>query len=359
MKKRNLDMKKKLLTISTSILLVCGSAAIADDRPNSGDIKYIRGPKNAEDILSLGDTKWLITSGLDGQFSDTDDTGHIYLVNRDAKTYEELFPGVEPAFDHDREMFNTCPGPINPEKFSAHGLALQQQAPGQFRLYITGHGEREAIEVFNISAEGAKPAIRWVGCVPLPKKMLANSVAILSDSGFVTTKFFDPAVPNSLDLMSQGKITGGVYEWHPGGKVNAIPGTELSGANGIVVSPDNKWIYVAATGSREIVRYDRTQDPVTLEKVPISVWPDNIRWGDDGLLYTAGSNYVPPEECKNPPCETGWSVVSIDPETLEIKRVTGVDQTATMQNASSALVTGNEIWVGTYSGDKIGYLPKP
>jgi hypothetical protein len=48
--------------------------------------------------------------------------------------------------------------------------------------------------------------------------------------------------------------------------------------------------------------------------------------------------------------------VSIDPKTLATNRFTGVDQTATMQNASSALVTGNEIWIGTYSGDRIGYL---
>ena len=54
MKNRNVDMIKKLLTISSYVLLVCGSAAIADDRPTSGDIKYIRGPKNAEDILPLG-----------------------------------------------------------------------------------------------------------------------------------------------------------------------------------------------------------------------------------------------------------------------------------------------------------------
>jgi len=352
-------MIQKLLIFISYILLVCGSTSIADDRPNTGDIKYICGPKNAEDILPLGDTKWLITSGMNGQFSNTDDTGHIYLINRSEKTFEEIFPGVMPNFDHDKEMFNACPGPINPKNFSVHGLSLQQRSSGQFRLYITSHGEREAIEVFDINVKGSKPAISWVGCVLLPEKMLANSVAILSDGGFVTTKFFDPTVPNAFDDIFQGKNTGGVYEWHPGGNINAIQGTELSGANGIAVSPDNKWVYVAASGTREIVRFDRTEKPVTVEKVQISIMPDNIHWGDDGMLYTAGSNYVPPEECENPPCQAGWSVFSIDSETLEIKRVTGVDQTATMQNASSAVAVGNEIWVGTYSGDRIGYLTKP
>jgi hypothetical protein len=358
-KKRNLHMIQKLLILSGYIILVCGSAAIADDRSNSGDLKYIRGPKNAEDILPLGDTPWLITSGLNGQFSNTDDTGHIYLVNRIKKTFEEFFPGQKLNFNHDKEIFNACPGPINRDNFSAHGLALQQRSPEQFRLYITSHGEREAIEAFDINTKGTRPSISWVGCVLLPDKMLANSVAILSDGGFVTTKFFDPTLPNPFNAFSQGRITGGVYEWHPGGNVNAIQGTELSGANGIEVSSDNKWVYVAASGTREIIRFNRTENPVTAEKVQISIVPDNIRWGDDGMLYTAGSNYVPPEECENPPCETGWSVFSIDHETLKAKRVTGVDQTATMQNASSAIAVGNEIWVGTFSGDRIGYLPKP
>ena len=152
-------MIKKLLILCSSFLLVCGGAAIADDCPSSGDLKYICGPKNAEDILPLGDTQWLITSGLNGQFSNTENTGHIYLVNRGEKTFEEFFPGETPTFDLDKEMFKTCPGPINPGGFSAHGLALQQQSSGQYRLYITSHGEREAIEVFDIDAKGTKPAI--------------------------------------------------------------------------------------------------------------------------------------------------------------------------------------------------------
>ena len=125
------------------------------------------------------------------------------------------------------------------------------------------------------------------------------------------------------------------------------------------MSPDDKWVYVAAFGSREIARFDRTKRPVTREKVPVGIMPDNIHWGDDGMLYTAGNNHVPPGECDNPPCRTGWSVLSIHPETLEIKRVAGVDQTAAMQNASSAVPVDDEIWVGTFSGDRIGYLPRP
>ncbi len=352
-------MIKKLLRFTGFILLVCGSTVSAGDYINSGDLKYICGPINAEDILPLGDTQWLITSGLNGQFSNTDDTGHLYLVNRKDKTFEEIFPGEKPVFHHDKKMFSACPAPVNPDNFSAHGVALKQLSPNRFRLYVTSHGAREAIEVFEINTQGLKPAISWTGCVLLPENMLANSVAILDDGGFVTTKFFDPALPDSFNKIFQGEITGGVYEWHPGSKARLIEGTELSGANGIAVSKDYKWIYAAATGTREIVRFNRTENPVKLEKIQISIRPDNIRWGEDGMLYTTGENYLPPEECNDPPCETGWSVISIDPETMKTRRVTEVVNTANMQKASVAIPVGNEIWIGTYSGDRIGYLPKP
>lgn len=350
MKNRKLNMMPKLVILISYILMICGSTAIADDRPDSSGLKIIKGPQNAEDILPLGDTQWLVTSGMNGQVSRSDIKGHIYLINRKEKTFEEFFPGKNPAFDHDKNMFNTCPGPINPDKFSSHGLALKKQSPGQYHLYMTSHGEREAIEVFNINTRDAKPVISWTGCVPLSEDIMANSVAVLSDGGFVTTKFHDPTVPDSMMSIIQGKLTGGVHEWHPGDSVKSIQGTELSGANGIAVSPDDKWIYVAAFGSREIARFDRTKSPVTVEKVKIGIMPDNIHWGEDGLLYTAGNNSVH---------GTGWSVFSIHPDTLEIKRVTGVDQSAAMQNASSAVPVNDEIWVGTFAGDRIGYLPKP
>jgi hypothetical protein len=348
-----------LVLLIISILTVYGCTAHVDDRPDSGEINYLRGPKNAEDFLQLGDTQWLVTSGLNGEASQKDHNGHIYLVNHKEKTYEEFFPGATPQFKHDKEMFNACPGPMKADDFSAHGLDLQLQSPGLYRLYVINHGEREAIEVFTIDAQGTKPAISWVGCIPLPEEVMANSVAILPGGGFLTTNYFDPTAPNSIGDLIQGRISGAVYEWHPGGNVKAIHGTELSGPNGIALSQDNEWVYVTAFGTREILRFSRKKIPITLERVKIDITPDNIRWGDDGMLYTVGNNYVPPEECPDPPCRTGWSVYRVHPTTLELKRVAGVDQTAALQNGTTALVLGNEIWVGTFSGDRIAYLPKP
>jgi DNA-binding beta-propeller fold protein YncE len=156
-----------------------------------------------------------------------------------------------------------------------------------------------------------------------------------------------------------GGITGNVLEWHPGGKVTAIPGTELAGANGIELSPDDRFMYVAAFGSREVVRFDRTKTPMAKQVVQVSVLPDNLRWTANGKLYTAGINFVAPAQCASPPCSTGWSVYEIDPGSLQATRIAGMDQNAALQGATTALAVGGDIWVGTYSGDRLGYLPKP
>ena len=64
----------------------------------------------------------------------------------------------------------------------------------------------------------------------------------LPDWGFVTTKFLDRTLPQAQSMAQarQGQLNGAVFEWHPGGQVAAIPGTELSAPNGIEVSADGK-----------------------------------------------------------------------------------------------------------------------
>src|SRR4029079_600618 len=67
---------------------------------------------------------------------------------------------------------------------------------------------------------------------------------------------------------------------------------DLGFANGVEVSRDGRWIFVADTAQRTVSRF-----PVNAEGVPQVLeldfspgyfWPDNLRWGEDGMLYLAG-----------------------------------------------------------------------
>ncbi|MEY4642819.1 MAG: hypothetical protein RLZZ227_2813, partial [Pseudomonadota bacterium] len=72
---------------------------------------------------------------------------------------------------------------------------------------------------------------------------------------------------------------------------------------------------------------------------------------------TAGGN-VPPEACEGAACQTGWSVVEVDAETLEATRVGGADQNAALQGVSTALQLGSNIWVGSFNDDRVGYFTR-
>jgi hypothetical protein len=328
------------------------SAPAADCTAEQG-LTYICGLQAAEDLLAMGDTGLILASGMSGAAV----PGHMYLIDPAAGTYTELVHGRNFSQFHDTVLFPDCPGPLNLQAFSVHGLSLKEISPGIFSVYTTSHGEREAIEVYAIDLTGFGPTLTWKGCVVLPDNTFSNSVAQLADGGFVTTKMMDPS--QGFGSLANGGITGNVYEWHPGGAVFAVEGTELSGANGIAVSDDERYMYVAAFGSREVLRFDRSTSPIGKLSVSVDITPDNIRWGTNGKLLTAGGNYVSPEVCSGQGCATGWSVLEVDAETLAVSRIGGADQNAVLQGVSSALQVDNEIWVGTFNGDRVGYFTRP
>ena len=309
--------------------------------PSDPGINYICGLLNAEDLLSLGDTGMILTSGMSGE----DVNGHIYLVNPLDDSWEELVSGPNYSTNHDTGMFPDCPGPMDVSNYSAHGLALNETEANRFDLYITSHGGREAIEVFDLDMSEGVAELTWKGCVTLDDSIMHNSIAILGDGGFVTTEF---AGADGFEPIFAGEVNGGVKEWHPGGEAVVLDGTGLSGPNGIVVTEDERYMFVAAFGTRELVRFDRTQDPMTKEVIPVGIVLDNVRWGEPGKLLTAGGNAD----------GEGWSVVEVDAETLEVTVVGSFGADVAMQGISSALQVNDEIWVGTYSGDRIAYFTK-
>lgn len=318
-----------------------------------GQLRYICGLQNAEDLLDVGSTGMILASGM----SRGNVTGHLYLIDPSDESVRELMFGGYFSAEQDAAAFPGCPGLINLGNFSIHGLSLREYEAGRFDLYVTSHGAREAIEIFDLDMSGEDPALTWRGCVVLPDNTFANSVAILADGGFVTTKMMDPS--EGFTPINNGEISGLVYEWHPGGEVEAVPGTELSGANGIVLTDDERYMWVAAMGTREIVRFDRSTMPPTKAAVPVDVVPDNVRLGaSPGRLLTAGGNYVAPERCQGADCATGWSVVEIDTVNMAAYRVGGFPENTAIQGVSTALQVGGDLWVGTFNGDRVAYFPR-
>ncbi|HWK55263.1 MAG TPA: hypothetical protein VNR18_12885 [Hyphomicrobiales bacterium] len=340
-----------------------GVATPADPTPSTAcadenGMAYVCGLVNAEDILPLGDTPWVLVSGMNGELgNDPSRNGTLHLVNRATREWQVLFPGNAPRFQWDQSLYGDCPGPLDAGNFSAHGLAVKalDTGPAQYRLYMTSHGAREAVEVFDIDVL-LQPTIAWVGCIPMPATSWTNSVVILNDWGFFATQFMDPTGSGMQGVIDR-EITGHVFEWHPDGELGVLAGSELSGPNGIEISGDERYLFVAAFGTQEVVRFDRGSRPPDIERVDVGIAPDNLRWNERGTLYAAGGNVTP--DCSGPVCGAGWSVWEVVPFSMQAARIGGVDASNGLPGVSVATQIGRELWIGTYSGDRIGIIAQP
>jgi len=304
---------------------------------NEPGLTYLCGFSRPEDVVNVGSTGLVLASGHTAP-------GHMYLIDPATDTWAELIQSAAFRSQHDTDTYPGCPGPLNRDAVDVHGISLAETSPGRFSVYTTSHGEREAIEIYDLDFRGTAPVLTWTGCVLLQPDGYFNAVARLADGGFVTTRMRDR---NASNESVRGTISGRVFEWHPGGELRPLAGTELSLPNGIEVSADDRYMYVAASGTQELVRFDRRATPIAKRAVSLPMGPDNIHRDASGPLVIAGPNPADPATCDRAPCPTGWTVIEADPESLTFSRLGGADGTATMQRASAAIRVGDEIWVGS------------
>ena len=350
--------------LNEDVCAVAQATRTADDDCESvGEFGFVCGPQNAEDLVRIPDTKWIIASGMAPGAA-------IYLIDSQQKSWVELYPGASPQVEHDKQTYGACPGSPDPDTLVTHGLNLRPGVNGHSTLYVVGHGGREAIEVFDVNIDGATPVLTWTGCVMTPDGMQANSVASFSDGSLVATIPLHTGIPISAALA--GEITGAVYEWSPGDSgFAAIPGTELPYANGIEVSADEREIYVASSGLLTVIAYSNSNPARKLRSTDeLAFIPDNLHADDDGNLITAGLNVIDPD-CGDvvrshefsleeyAACPRPFTVLAIDPKSMQGKIPVSGPAIEQFSNITMALPVGHEIWIGTFAGDRIAYHSLP
>ncbi len=236
-------------------------------------------------------------------------------------------------------------------------------------LYVSNHGGREAIEAFRIEHRSAsEPGLQWIGCVPLPAGMAANSVAGFADGSILITVLTRPGT--QIADFVEGRITGLVYEWTPGtAAFKQVQGAELPGNNGLETSRDGKEFYVVAFGWHAVVAFSHTNPARLLRKsVAPGFMPDNIHW-DGEQLIAAGMQFDEPAcgglrkivDGKADPmlCHRGYTVAHLDPQSMEWRLVAYAEPNPAFNGASTGLVVGDELWIGSYQADRIAIRRLP
>jgi len=321
--------------------------------PQAG-MRFVCGPINAEDLVYLPGTQQMIASGM----SDTGD-GHLYLVDPGTHRYITWYPDLAVPTRWDKRHFADCPGPLNSRQFSAHGLSLLPGEGAVHRLYVTAHGAREAVEVFEVDVSTSTPTIAWVGCVVMPEGDSINSVAALADGGFLTTRISDTG-PDSLQQIISGQDSGFLLEWHPGASVRRLPLTTMPAPNGLVLSADEQVLYVGSWGANYVARFIRNAAGELHEdrRLNMDFRVDNLRWSGQGTLLAAGHRLAPADACDEVLCMTHWEVAEIDAELLG---KTTLMQQAPVEGFAGATValrskSGQGYWMGTFSGDRLVFM---
>jgi len=322
-----------------------------------GKAEFICGMKSPEDLAHVPGSDWIIVSGMADAQSHR---GQLYAVNTRDKSFQSIYPLASSEPKHDRRLYTACPGPLRNGEFGAHGIDVKLGRNGIHTLYAVNHAGRESFEVFELNATGGRPPVlTWIGCVIYPAGTSGNGIVALPDGGIATTNFKDPADTNAFQKMTAGEITGNVLEWHPHKGWTTIPESAMSGANGIVVTPDGKSLYVAGWPGKNVTRFERGAASPKRETIATGILTDNLRWMADGSILAGGQDGNMPGvfQCRPPECRIGSAAVKIDPRTQKATRIATYAGSEGFEGATTSLEVGKEIWMGSFRGERILRLP--
>jgi hypothetical protein len=360
----NAIVRPSVITLGIVALAIGVPSQIRAQAPSCepvGQIRFVCGQDGPEDLVAVPNSAWLIASAYGA-------SGGLFAINTKEATSTRLFPSPTATDRIDRETYASCPGPLqgeDRERFRTHGLYLKETRRGVHTLYVVHHGERESVELFELDTRSTPMGIAWIGCVVAPDPIGLNAVVALPDGGLAATNF-DPRPPRGgrggfSTALTAGERNGEVWEWHPKTGWSKVPGSEASGANGIEISPDGQWYYIAEWGNRAFMRLSRGRMPPERQEIPLGFRVDNVRWDRDGLLLVAGQG-----EPGGVVAQGGgagnltMSIIGrINPQTMTYTAIITQPTNERLAAATVAIEVDGELWAGSFRGDRIARYPFP
>jgi hypothetical protein len=335
----------------------------SDSCGSEGSLSYLCGAEKPEDLARIPGTRWLVASGF------APGSG-LKLIDSEAMTLRRWFDGAAEQLAPQYDRYPDCEHPPQPALFNARGISLRHTGSDEAELHVVNHGGREAVEVFTVTwpASGDEPQLAWRGCLLLPEGHVGNSVATYMDGTVLVTVLTRPGT--TITDFVRGEKTGLVLERRAGAAAFlAIRGTELEGNNGLESASDDSGFYVVAFGTRRIVRFDRgdTGGPRWSVVAP-EFMPDNIHWQGDRLLAAGmvrdepacgGVRQVIDGVADTMQCHRGYVAALLDPTTRDWSVVAYGEPSPTFNGVSSAVMIGQNLWLGSYQADRVAVRTLP
>lgn len=220
-------------------------------------------------------------------------------------------------------------------------------------LAAVQHGGRESIELFEVLGAGTGWTVEWRGCVIAPEGAWLNEVIVLRDGSLMTSHMMQRVAEAELFAARE---PGWVWHWTPTDGFERVAGATARLANGIELSPDEKTLYLNSSMGDGLQRIDLASGEVTGRAALGSL--DNSTWAPDGKLLVAlllaadEESFAVCTDSPGRPCPIPFQIVAVDPETMETS--VRFDSTASPMGAGTVgLQVGNELFIGSFSGDRI------
>ncbi len=326
-----------------------------DDCSALGNARPICTFTNPEDMVPLPGNQALLI----GEYgtSAEDHAGGLVVFDLESEARETVYIGG-------RGNGRATPGWGDPTcsdepdaRFNSHGIDLVRRDDGRLALLVVQHGNREAVEFFEVKGGGTDWHVSWRGCVESPPDASLNEVAALPDGSFYTTKMASLVGADNLDAGFPTEPTGMAFHWTPADGFRVIGGTEAILPNGITASPDGRFIYMNASGESNIRKIEVASGRELGRAAVIT--PDNVTWSPDGRLLIASLRVEDPEvfgACQTleaGSCTIPFAIEAVDPETME--PLGPVYETAgrPMGAGTVGLQVGDELFVGSFRSDRI------
>lgn len=350
-----------------ALVVGCADAKRIEGCDPADGVTPLCGLTNPEDLVVTPDGRWIITGEMPHPGTESPIQGRLVAVRVADEGQEVLFPGDAPSPKAASALGDTaCPGPPDPARFGPHGLDVNVLSSGRVVLAVVNHGAQERVDFFDVKAGSDVPELAWAGCVVVPADMWPNDVVLREDGSLVVSKMLPGPLDSTgisvgLRLLTGGD-TGAVYTWNAETGWREIPNSQGSAPNGVAVSAEGGDLFFAEWGGDGLVRLQGFEGEAPVrESVELPHHPDNLSWTPDGQLLAAGQvgswpQMMACQSLEEGTCALAFSVVRVDPETLEVEEILVHPGTA-MGSVSAALVVGDRLYLGSFASDRMASAP--
>ncbi|MEI9996563.1 MAG: SMP-30/gluconolactonase/LRE family protein [Rhizomicrobium sp.] len=242
-----------------------------------------------------------------------------------------------------------------PSDFHPHGIGLYRAPDGSLTLMAINHRSdgTHSVDMFAVLGHGAATALHETGSIQSDALVSPNAIAAADGSRFYVTN--DHASRTHFgrqldDLFILPRANVLYYD----GTVFRPVADRLAYPNGIALSPDGRFVYVAEAYGRRLVAYNRNPFSGGLEEaatLPLSTNLDNLRFDASGRLWVGSHPKVfAMNAFRHDPAKPAPS------EIFKVTLANGLPQSANLVyadtgaqigGASVAAVSGNRMLIGS------------